>query len=56
MLEKIGSYEARTKLSEILRRVEAGEAFTITNRGLPFLLRVDASQSPRMLFSGSWLE
>lgn len=35
MLEKIGSYEAKTRLPEILRRVESGEAFTITNRGKP---------------------
>ncbi len=35
MLEEIGSYDAKTKLSEILRRVEAGESFTITNRGKP---------------------
>jgi prevent-host-death family protein len=35
MLEEIGSYDAKTKLPEILRRVEAGEAFTITNRGRP---------------------
>lgn len=35
MLEEIGSYEAKAKLPEILRRVEAGEAFTITNRGRP---------------------
>ena len=35
MFVKIGSYEAKTKLPEILRRVEAGEAFTITNRGKP---------------------
>lgn len=35
MLEQIGSYEAKTKLPEILRRVEAGEAFTVTNRGKP---------------------
>ena len=35
MLEEIGSYEAKTKLPEILRRVEAGEAFTITSRGKP---------------------
>jgi len=35
MLEKIGSYDAKTKLPEILRRVEMGEAFTITNRGKP---------------------
>jgi prevent-host-death family protein len=30
----IGAYEAKTKLPEILRRVEAGERFTITNRGI----------------------
>ncbi len=35
MLVKIGAYDAKTKLPEILRRVEAGEAFTITNRGKP---------------------
>ena len=35
MNEKIGSYDAKTKLPEILRRVEAGESFTITNRGKP---------------------
>ncbi|WP_257253449.1 MULTISPECIES: type II toxin-antitoxin system Phd/YefM family antitoxin [unclassified Endozoicomonas] len=35
MPEEIGSYDAKTKLPEILRRVEAGEAFTITNRGKP---------------------
>lgn len=33
MKEEIGSYDAKTRLPEILRRVEAGEAFTITNRG-----------------------
>jgi len=35
MLQRIGSYDAKTKLPEILRRVETGEAFTITNRGKP---------------------
>ena len=35
MMEEIGSYDAKTRLPEILRRVEAGEAFTITNRGKP---------------------
>ena len=35
MLEKIGSYDAKTKLPEILRRVQTGESFTITNRGKP---------------------
>lgn len=32
---KIGAYEAKTKLPELLRRVEAGERFTITHRGQP---------------------
>ncbi len=35
MLEKIGSYDAKTKLPELLRRIAAGESFTITNRGKP---------------------
>ena len=35
MSEQIGSYDAKTKLPQILRRVKEGEAFTITNRGLP---------------------
>ena len=29
----IGAYDAKTKLPEILRRVEQGESFTVTNRG-----------------------
>ena len=33
MLTVIGSYDAKTKLPEILRRVQHGETFTITNRG-----------------------
>ena len=35
MAEHVGSYDAKTKLPEILRRVENGETFTITNRGKP---------------------
>ena len=35
MNKKIGAYEAKTRLPEILRRVEAGERFTVTNRGRP---------------------
>ena len=35
MPERIGSYDAKSRLPEILRRVEAGEVFTITNRGKP---------------------
>lgn len=35
MSNEIGSYDAKTRLPEILRRVESGENFTITNRGRP---------------------
>ena len=37
MAEKIeiGAYEAKTKLPELLRQVQAGKQFTITNRGRP---------------------
>jgi len=35
MHEEIGSYDAKTRLSEILRRVKAGECFTITQHGKP---------------------
>ncbi len=30
---EIGSYEAKTKLPELLRQVRTGKSFTITNRG-----------------------
>lgn len=30
---KIGSYEAKTKLPELLRQVKTGKSYTITNRG-----------------------
>lgn len=29
----IGAYEAKTRLSELLREVKAGRTFTITNKG-----------------------
>ena len=30
---EVGSYEAKTKLPELLRQVKNGKSFTITNRG-----------------------
>jgi len=33
MNESIGSYEAKTRLPELLRQVKSGRSFTITNRG-----------------------
>ena len=35
MKTEIGAYEAKTKLPELLREVQAGKRFTITNRGKP---------------------
>jgi prevent-host-death family protein len=32
---EIGAYEAKTRLPELLRQVQAGRRFTITNRGKP---------------------
>ena len=31
--EELGTYEVKTHLSDILKRVEKGESFTITHRG-----------------------
>jgi len=30
---EVGSYEAKTRLPELLRQVKSGKSFTITNRG-----------------------
>ncbi|MGH8116432.1 MAG: type II toxin-antitoxin system Phd/YefM family antitoxin [Rhodanobacteraceae bacterium] len=35
MHTEIGSYEAKTRLPELLREVRKGKSFTITNRGEP---------------------
>lgn len=48
MHEEIGSYDAMTKLPEILRRVEAGESFTITNRGKPIAEIVPSRATSRL--------
>ena len=32
---EVGAYEAKTKLPELLRQVQKGHRFTITNRGKP---------------------
>ena len=33
MKKEIGAYEAKTKLPQLLRQVQTGKRFTITNRG-----------------------
>ena len=39
----VGSFEAKTKLSELLDKVEAGETVTITRHGKPVARLVPAS-------------
>lgn len=34
-MHEVGAYEAKTKLSELLDRVAAGESVTITRHGVP---------------------
>jgi prevent-host-death family protein len=34
-MARVGSFEAKTKLSELLDKVEAGETVTITRHGKP---------------------
>lgn len=40
----VGSFEAKTKLAELLDKVEAGETVTITRRGKP-VARLEAVKS-----------
>jgi prevent-host-death family protein len=35
MPTEVGTYEAKTRLPELLREVQRGKRFTITNRGEP---------------------
>ena len=53
MNEEIGAYDAKTKLSEILRRVEAGERFTITNRGRPVADLIPSRSGDGQLVEGA---
>ena len=53
MNEEIGAYDAKTKLSEILRRVEAGERFTITNRGKPVADLIPSRSGDGQLVEGA---
>ena len=49
-MHTVGSYEAKTRLPELLRAVELGEAVTITRRGVPVARLVsvdnDAPEAP----------
>lgn len=46
----VGVFEAKTRLSELLERVAAGEEFTITRRGLPVARLIPAGdQRPEQI-------
>lgn len=45
MKAEIGSYEAKTKLPELLRAVQAGKRYTITLRGEPIADLVPAEDA-----------
>ncbi len=44
---EIGAYEAKTKLPELLRQVQAGKRFTITNRGKAIADLVPSEAQPQ---------
>jgi prevent-host-death family protein len=46
-LQSIGSYETKTNLADLLRRVRGGQGFTITQRGEPVADLVPAGTSVR---------
>ena len=46
-LQTIGSYETKTHLADLLRRVRGGQGFTITQRGEPVADLVPAGTSVR---------
>ena len=46
-MASVGAYEAKTKLSELLKRVEQGEHITITKHGTPVAVLVPAGRYPR---------
>ena len=47
-MESIGIYEAKSKLSELVKRTEAGQEITITRRGRPVAKLVPARRARRL--------
>ncbi|MFH7326575.1 type II toxin-antitoxin system Phd/YefM family antitoxin [Desulfurivibrio sp. C05AmB] len=45
-METIGAYEAKTKLGQLLERVQAGEQITITKHGVPVAVLRAAPDHP----------
>jgi prevent-host-death family protein len=50
-IEELGAFEAKTRLSELLERVQRGQVYLITRRGKPVAeLRPVAAEPRRPLF------
>ena len=47
-MDSIGSYEAKTHLPALLKRVEAGESLTITRHGRPIARLVPVAEQRRL--------
>jgi len=56
MHKEIGAYYARTKLPELLRRVAAGESFTITKHGKPVADMVPSQRTRRPVVIGQAID
>ena len=46
-MQTVGSYEAKSRLPELLRSVERGESITITRRGVPIARLVGIDDGTR---------
>ena len=46
-LQPVGSYETKTHLADLMRRVQGGQGFTITQRGVPVADLLPAGSSAR---------
>jgi len=46
-VDTVGAYEAKTKLPELLKRVELGEHITIARHGTPVAVLIPIGEYPR---------
>lgn len=46
-MQTFGIYEAKTRLNELLKRVQRGERLTITNRGVPVAELIPSASGAR---------
>jgi prevent-host-death family protein len=46
-VQSFGIYEAKTRLNELLKRVQKGERLTITNRGIPVAELIPSASDER---------